>query len=176
MKKQIKSQEEKHISKEEKVLLDQSLDDFKRGKTISHKKMMEFLKGSQPQEEWEKEFLDEFAIGNDRTTILAAKGSADRIIDFITNLISKEREKIKKTGISFAQSEIPMGVSQWKNHGIKYGYWELLISKIRKEERELIIRIIEEEKEVIFNSEKFYNGGEEVFGLLLKIQEKIKHL
>lgn len=51
-----------------------------------------------------------------------------------------------------------------------------LISEIRKEERELIIRIIEEEKEVIFNSEKFYNGGEEVFGLLLKIQEKIKHL
>lgn len=143
MKKQIKSQEEKHISKEEKVLLDQSLDDFKRGKTISHKKMMEFLKGSQPQEEWEKEF-DKLCEKKVYVPYVVGSNCGEEVCDIHLD-------------------DIKLFI---KN----------LISKIRKEERELIIRIIEEEKEVIFNSEKFYNGGEEVFGLLLKIQEKIKHL
>lgn len=35
--------------------------------------------------------------------------------------------------------EIPMGVSQWREHGKNYGYWDYFI----KQERERIIQIIE---------------------------------
>ena len=28
---------------------------------------------------------------------------------------------------------VPMGVSQWKNHGMKYGYWEYLTNEVIEE-------------------------------------------
>ena len=30
------------------------------------------------------------------------------------------------------KKEIPMGVSQWKNHGKKYGYWDFWKTDIKK--------------------------------------------
>jgi len=30
------------------------------------------------------------------------------------------------------KKEIPMGVSQWRNHGKKYGYWEYFEKEVRK--------------------------------------------
>ena len=39
-------------------------------------------------EEKIKELRDEFAMGNDQTTILGAKGSADRIADFFSKVLA----------------------------------------------------------------------------------------
>lgn len=31
------------------------------------------------------------------------------------------------------QKELPMGISQWKEYGKKYGYWEYFESEVKKE-------------------------------------------
>jgi hypothetical protein len=33
-----------------------------------------------------------------------------------------------------ATGELPMGVSEWINHGKKYGYWDYALAKERKQE------------------------------------------
>ena len=50
-----------------------------------------------------------------------------KIVDFIHTLISKERQ---------VQSDIPMGVGQWKQHGKKWHYWEFFEKEIKEAERE----------------------------------------
>ena len=39
--------------------------------------------------------------------------------------------------------EVPMGVSEWKAHGKKYGYDKYFIKKALKKQREEIIKIID---------------------------------
>ncbi|MCK9578729.1 hypothetical protein M0R01_04565 [bacterium] len=43
---------------------------------------------------WQEEFKDEFAMASDQSTILGAKGSSERIIDFISNLLKNQRAEI----------------------------------------------------------------------------------
>jgi hypothetical protein len=40
------------------------------------------------------------------------------------------------------QEKLPMGVSQWKEHGIKYGYWNYFEGKFTKGERDFIIIVL----------------------------------
>ena len=46
----------------------------------------------------------------------------------ITN--KKWRKWLKENG--GIKRDIPMGVSQWRNHGKKWGYWEFWLEEIRK--------------------------------------------
>ncbi|MEX0598947.1 MAG: hypothetical protein WD512_20855, partial [Candidatus Paceibacterota bacterium] len=51
----------------------------------------------------------------------------DEIKDFISDLLSKEREIYYQKGM---EGKAPMGVSQWKNHGDKYHYSEFWKNKL----------------------------------------------
>ena len=40
-----------------------------------------------------------------------------------------------------SQQPMPVGVTQWKKHGKKYGYWKYFEDKARSEERERIAKL-----------------------------------
>jgi hypothetical protein len=46
-----------------------------------------------------------------------------------------DREKYYELG---RENKAPMGVSQWRNHGEKYGYWDWFIQQEHKRLHELI--------------------------------------
>ena len=66
--------------------------------------------------EWEKEFDKKFGgyylFKDEDGAFPTMEDTPDRIKQFIQDLL--EEQKHKK----------PMGVSQWKEYGKKYGYWE----------------------------------------------------
>lgn len=39
----------------------------------------------------------------------------------------------EELGVSEHHPNVPMGVSQWRNHGMKYYYWEFFKRKIEKD-------------------------------------------
>lgn len=72
-----------------------------------------------------------------------------------------------------SSSEVPMGVSQWMEYGKKYRYSEFFIETIKKEERERIIKIIEEVPDIYpnFESDDFDSGLQRMKKVIL---EKLK--
>ena len=73
---------------------------------------------------------------------------------FISNLLAQEKEKNYK--------DIPMGVSQWRNHGKKWHYWEFWAEEERK-------RLLEE-------VEKWANENKFPLEVCAKIETLLKAL
>ena len=86
--------------------------------------------------------------------LLNIEQTAIDIIEIVIQNLLKSQEKEHKKSIKLLteifdnkmdsllkeQRESPMGVSQWKKHGKKHGYWEYF----KKEQREKAIKMIEE--------------------------------
>lgn len=69
--------------------------------------------------------------------VLATKGQIEKI----ANLIRSEKKKSFLEGIGEEKDiDIPMGVSQWRNHGKDYGYWEFFEKEsLDKRNKEIIL-------------------------------------
>ena len=84
---------------------------------------------------WEKEFEDKFGSDIKRDAMCPLE-------DFIRQLLAqKDKEHIEMTKELVSkknkdcqryletQKNIPMGVSQWRNHGKKWYYWEFWVEQ-----------------------------------------------
>lgn len=79
----------------------------------------------QENAEWEKRFCEQFCGSVKPHEYGDCHGalSFSSVKSFIRDLLSAERQK----------RELPMGVSQWMNHGKEYGYWKYFEQKTREE-------------------------------------------
>ena len=59
--------------------------------------------------------------------LIIGKIDKSYVIEEIITLLSQAEEKGQ--GLNKRRDEIPMGVSQWREHGKKYGYWEYFDKK-----------------------------------------------
>lgn len=76
-------------------------------------------------ESWRRGYLQGYEEGKRESMMIVDK----KTVDFLSTLEGgKLIEKIK-----YDLQHLPMGVSQWKNHGIKYSYWEYFKEQVRKE-------------------------------------------
>ena len=90
--------------------------------------------------------------------------------DLLKSFISQEILRVREEAYEDGRNEkAPMGVSQWKNHGDKYEYAKFWEKKIREEERERIIGIVDQ----VF--EKGHGGGN-WRRLVFDLKDKIKEL
>ena len=103
---------------------------------------------------WEKELLDKFGSDIKRDAMCPLE-------DFIRQLLAqKDKEHIEMTKELVSkknkdcqryletQKNIPMGVSQWKNHGKKWHYWEFWA----EQERTQLLEEIEKMETVCLSS------------------------
>ena len=85
--------------------------------------------------EWEKEFDEKYAYWFSVVAVSPRHFESRAEAERVQNLYDNLPESIK----SFIRSQIqatkdmPMGVSQWKEHGKKYGYWEYFEKATRQE-------------------------------------------
>lgn len=65
---------------------------------------------------WQEQYRKEFGLCNE----LSDKCDCNKEIKFIEILLEQQRN-------------LPIGVSQWKEYGKKYGYWEYFLGNIRQD-------------------------------------------
>lgn len=78
--------------------------------------------------DWEKQFDEEFTPK--LTKLMKGEtqwGLCLEMVQFIKDLLKAERKNLLKE----ERKKDPMGVSQWKEYGKKWGYWEFF----KKQER-----------------------------------------
>ena len=100
--------------------------------------------GVELKSDWEKEFRAEFAMGDDQKTVLGAKGSADRIVDFIRTLLGKNEIEC-------------MDATKFTLNGLVMD-----IKEATQAERERIISILEGIKRGTTIEEKYWT--EQIYG------------
>ncbi len=72
----------------------------------------------------------------------------EEFIRDVCSVVPKSKSEVRRrlNDIIRDTKDLPMGVSQWLNHGIKYGYDTFFIKKAKQEERDRIIKIIKDNK------------------------------
>ena len=83
---------------------------------------------SEPQS-WEERFDAEFPDFTDLPSTIYKPEPGEVVIrqgikSFITSELSRREAEVRET---------PMGVSQWREHGKKYQYWDFFERRIREE-------------------------------------------
>ena len=93
------------------------------------------------------EFRDKFNVGTNQGLRVAMTSGA--IHDF-------ELRKIENFWLTkMKELEIPLGISQWKDYGIKYGYWQYFEDKMKEQ---MEIAVGEREEEIIRLFRERQNG------------------
>ena len=91
---------------------------------------------------WEKEFdklksylTENYSLNDyENGSVDEEKKMFEYIKDFIRSLLATRSSQLREEYNQKDRSDIPaMGVSQWRNHGAKYGYDKFFESKIRNE-------------------------------------------
>ena len=110
--------------------------------------------------EWADRFDEKFMVLNSGALFLREQVGVEGVIKPKENIehlkffISQEILRVREEAYEDGRNEkAPMGVSQWKNHGDKYEYAKFWEKKIRNEERERIMGIVDS----VF--EKGHGGG-----------------
>lgn len=89
--------------------------------------------------DWEKGLREEWSdhyVYTPNEKLLGLDAIADWWIPKFRNLIEKEREEVYESC-----KNTPMGVSQWRNHGQKYGYDQYFKEQARTETIEEILEL-----------------------------------
>ncbi len=102
----------------------------------------------QQEKDWEKEFDKRFkdigftefdaAYCEDAFSRTSGCWKLKHIKDFISNLLIQQKKENYR--------DIPMGVSQWRNHGKKWHYWEFFAKEERKALIKEFLKIVGEDK------------------------------
>ena len=79
------------------------------------------------------------------------------------NQFQHQKELIKTAVDNAVAEQTPMGVSQWREHGKKYGYEDFFIKQAREEERERIKEIIGKMPSGNLYSQKLVNADVLIF-------------